>query len=82
MSAMIESLGSVCVKVKCLRKCLFSSSDCGRLKLPCYVPVGLACLAPYILLHVNETGAYLRRAPAFLVPEDISACTDAPGAAD
>lgn len=46
------------------------------------MPVGLACPAPYILLHVNETGAYLRRAPAFLVPKDISACTNALGAAD
>lgn len=44
--------------------------------------MGSACLAPYISLHVNEIGAYLRQALAFLRPQDVSACTSVPGAAD
>lgn len=84
--SMIESLCSACDKGKCLKRCTFSSSHCGRLKPPRCVPVGLACLAWYILLHVNEIiqgcGSYLRRAPAFLVPKHISSGTNALGAAN
>lgn len=45
---------------------------CG-FNLPCTI---------YIVPHVNEIRAYLLRAPAFLVPKHISACTNALGAAN
>lgn len=80
---MTESLRSICDKGGLSEEMhMFSSSHCGRLKSPWYVPVGLACLTQSILLGVNEIiqgcGAYLRRAPVFLVPKHISAFTNAP----
>lgn len=60
----------------------FVTRGCICFHPPRYVPVGLACLAQYILLRGNEIRAYLWRAPAFLVPKRISACTNALGAAN